>query len=108
MTNREKLEVLKNFLTENKIIFKEDFPLKNAPGVRADLYVRRYDRIAVHLSDEHDQEFYNSVKRMYEPFFVRDNETAEFIIEKMQNTIIRSMQHKQLLYENMKKRELNK
>ena len=105
MTKKEKLEMLKAFLSENKIYFSKNFSLKNAQGIVADLYIRRYGRIAVHVSDDKDPEFYNATKRKYLPFFIREEETPEFIIEKMQNTIIRAMKKMQNAYNRQKRKQ---
>lgn len=92
MTNREKLEVLKAFLNENSIPFKENVMWK---GQKFDLYIGKY-HICVRLSDENDQKFYERVKRIYHPLFIRESETSDFVLEKMQNLIIDLMkcQHK--------------
>jgi hypothetical protein len=91
MRNEEKLKALKAFLTENKIKFSENYQLKKpAVSFIPELYLNKY-RIVVHLSDEHDQEFYLATRCHYHPFFIRENEKKEFIIEKMQNCIIDRM-----------------
>lgn len=99
MNNKEKLEVLKKFLTENKIKFKENV---NRRGQNIHLYIPRH-QICVRLSDENDQEFYLKVRHGMRPLFIRKNETAEFVVEKMQNLIIDLMQRKQRLFEKQKK-----
>ncbi len=104
MTKQEKLEALKAFLKENGFIFKENFKSRRAKGVVNDLYVRRL-HIAVHLSDEHDQEFYHATKRKCSPFFIREEESMEFIIEKMQNTIIKLMKRFQKSHQRRIARE---
>lgn len=83
MTNKEKLEALKAFLTGEKIDFKENYV---SNGTMFALYVEKY-RIAVRLSDENDQNFFYKTRKYYHPFFIRDNESTEFVIEKMQNCI---------------------
>lgn len=91
MTNKEKLEVLKAFLNENGIPFKENVMRK---GQMFDLLIGQY-LICVRLSDENDQRFYEVVKYFYHPLFIRENETPEFVIEKMQNLIIDIMKKQQ-------------
>lgn len=104
MDNREKLEALKNFLRENKVSFKEDKVAQN--GTKIDLFVRNYG-IAVHLSDENNQNFFKGTKKVYNPFFIRDEETVEFILEKMQNCMARiteqrkNREHKEEKVENV-------
>ena len=99
MTNSEKLEALKAFLKENGIVFYNEFRTKKL-AVMPDLYIPKH-KIMVKLSDENDQKFFNAVKFRYHPLFIRDNETSEFIIEKMQNLIIDIMNFKQRLYQKM-------
>ena len=91
MSNKEKLEALKAFLKENGIHFREKVILK---GQKADLFIGKY-QICVRLSDENDQRFYEVIKHIYHPLFIRDKETKEFVIEKMQNLIIDIMKKQQ-------------
>lgn len=91
MTNKEKLEVLKGFLKENDIPFKENVIRK---GQRCDLFISKY-HICVRLSDENDQRFYEVVKFYFHPLFIRKHESAEFVVEKMQNLIIDMMKKQQ-------------
>ena len=103
MSNEEKLEGLKTFLTENKIRFIENY--ESGLKVKMDLKLPEY-KIAVHLSDEHDNEFYKKTFRVYKPFFIRESETPEFIIEKMQNCLTDIMVKRQKDYEKEKRREI--
>lgn len=103
MSNEEKLEGLKTFLTENKIRFIENY--ESGLKVKMDLKLPEY-KIAVHLSDEHDDEFYKKTFRVYKPFFIRESETPEFIIEKMQNCLTDIMVKRQKDYEKEKRREI--
>lgn len=91
MTNSEKLEVLKGFLKENKIPFQENVSRK---GQHLDLYISKY-LICVRLSDENDQKFYEKIKKVYHPLFIRKAESADFVVEKMQNLIIDLMKRQQ-------------
>ncbi len=91
MTKKEKFEELKKFLIENKVKFRENVVLKHCKSeVKAALLVKPYN-IAVHVSNEQDAAFYDSTKRKYKPFFIRENESKDFIIEKMKNCIIDRM-----------------
>lgn len=110
MTNKEKLEALKAFLSENNLDYEDNYKAKVAD---IDLLVTKHS-IAVHLSDKHDQEFFNKTKYHYKPFFIRDEETVDFILEKMQNCIIDRMQKQQkkleglqIAKENLKRHEAN-
>ena len=89
MENKEKLEAVKAFLTENNLNFEENHFSKSRK-INIDLVVYPY-RIAVHLSDDTDRVFFNKTKRHYHPFFIRENESVDFVLEKMQNCIIDEM-----------------
>ena len=93
ISNEQKLEVIKDFLTENNIPFEENHVSKRC-GVTIPLAVKKH-RIAVHIGDA--PEFYHAVKRYYYPIFVRDKDTKAKVIEKIQNTIIKSMMKQQEL-----------
>ena len=110
MTNKEKLEALKVFLSENDLEYEENFKSKFC---NVDLMVTKHN-VAVHLSDKNDQMFFKQCRHFYHPFFIRDNESIEFIIEKMQNCIIERMQKQQrkleglqIAKENQKRHEVN-
>ena len=105
MTNKKKLEVLKAFLTENGIEFVENRWSRSAK-MTIDLYVWKY-RIYVHISDENDDEFFNRTKGHTHPFFIRDNETVEFVIEKMQNCILDIMKREQRRINGLRQNEEN-
>ena len=109
MTNEEKLEKLKEFLKENGLVFYEEFRLGKKIGVTADLYIPRH-RIVVKIArkTEEDDKFFHATKRYWRPFFIREEESVDFVIEKMYNLIIKIMKIKQKLYDKMierKKRE---
>lgn len=89
MENKEKLEAVKAFLIENNLNFEENH-FSRSKKINIDLVVYPY-RIAVHLSDDTDKVFFNKTKRHYHPFFIRDNESVDFVLEKMQNCIIDEM-----------------
>lgn len=105
MTNEEKLEELKKFLKENNIKYFENHYSK---AFRLKIDLQLWDlKIAVFLSDG-DWEKETSVvekvslygkdvmlKNIYNPFFIRESESVEFVIEKMQNCIIKRMTYLQ-------------
>ena len=95
ISNKTKVEAVKNFLKANKIVFEEN---RNSEvcGVVLPLYIPKF-RLCVHVGD--DQNFYKAVAKKYYPVFVRDTDTTEFVLEKIQNTIIRRMllQQKKLI-----------
>jgi hypothetical protein len=85
MTNKEKLEALKVFLNENNVKFVENH-FSKTNKLTFDLLIKDL-RIAVHLSDGNDQTFYKRIFKYYKPFFIRESESVDFVIEKMQNCI---------------------
>ena len=103
MTNQEKLEKLKEWLRDNNIPFVENYTSKSR-GVTFDLRVKK-PLIGVCISSERDQEIFQKVKRVYAPFFVRESETAEFVIEKMQNCIVNKMMQAQRELEKKAKKD---
>lgn len=96
MTNEEKLEALKAFLKENNVRFVENHVSKF--GVTMDLKLPDL-MIAVFLSDDKifEEDVYNvgigkhKMRFVYKPFFIRESESLDFIIEKMQNCIVERM-----------------
>lgn len=96
ITNEQKLDAIKAFLSENAIAFKENYRSKWC-GIVIPLAVMEH-RIAVRIGDS--QEFYEKTKGKYYPIFIRGNDTKAKVIEKIQNTIIKSMMNRQ--------KELNK
>lgn len=101
MTNKEKLKALKRFLRENNLRFIENYHSKTF-DVDMTIKIKKL-RIAVFLSND-DRNYELSMVfaksrfngqplfTMYNPFFIRESETEDFIIEKMQNCIISRMQ----------------
>ena len=83
MNNEQKLELLKQWLQENGFNYKENYE-SHSCGVTIPLRVIQ-PRIAVYVG--HDNAFYHKVKKAYNPFFIREEETMDFILEKMQNCI---------------------
>ena len=107
MTNKEKLKSVISLLTENKIVY---YPHYNG-GVKVtpDLYIPKH-KIMIKISEgtENDNQFFKKVKHKYHPLFIRDIETEEFVLEKIQNLIIDVMKKKQVLHnKNMERRKRN-
>ena len=97
-TKEEKLKALKEFLKENNIAFEENYH-SNSFGITTALMIRNL-RIAVFFSQglERDTELIRkknqygaSLSWVYNPFFIRDSETEEFTLEKMQNCVFDKM-----------------
>ena len=102
MTNKEKLEALKAFLIENKVEFEENYKSRSKHVV-FDLRIGS-PRIAVLICNNMDSETYRKIRKGYAPFLIHDNETAEFIIEKMKNCIVDGM----MLEQKRMEREIRK
>lgn len=83
MSNQEKIEALKVWLTENKVKHQENV-IHAGKGIHIDLYLPKY-LIAVYVGD--DSDFFLKVKNFLHPVFVREQDSAEFLIEKVQNTM---------------------
>lgn len=103
MTNREKLEKLKEWLKDNNIPFDENHKSRST-GFTFDLIVKK-PLIAVCISSGMDDKIFHRIKRTYAPFFIRESETAEFVIEKMQNCIVDRMMKEQKKMEKEAKKE---
>lgn len=86
MKNSEKLIAVMQFLRESNIKY-----ILNSKGEgHCDLWVPVH-RIAIKLTNEDDALFYDTHRRTCFPVFIRTEETAVFVIEKVQNTIVKSM-----------------
>lgn len=85
MNNLDKLEALKAYLTEKKINFRTDirYTKKRVPVA---LYIPKY-AITVRIGD--NERWYKDVKRVSHPVIIRDQDSSEFVIEKVQNTMTR-------------------
>ena len=102
---KAKLKALQAFLTENGMSYFSPFKSKKH-DVKASLYVPKH-RIIVKMSEGEvkDTEFFLKVKYVYRPLFIRESETAEFIVEKMQNLIVDIMKRKQAGFERRMKKQ---
>lgn len=115
ISNEEKLEALRRFLKENKIPFINDYHSKTF-NVDMAIKVKKL-KIAVFLSDG-DREYEKSLifapstysgaplRNLYNPFFIRESDTTEFVLEKMQNCIVKRMMMLQRKWQ--KEQEQNK
>jgi signal recognition particle receptor subunit beta len=114
MTNQEKLEELKKFLQENGLKFFDNYNSRTF-GIRMNLKVRKL-RIAVFFSDgdpQKEKAIMHTSRRpnsahlvvAYNPFFIRDNESAEDVVEKMRNCIVNRMIKLQKIWERQQKKK---
>lgn len=92
MNSLDKLETLKAYLTEKKINFRTDirFTKKRVPVA---LYIPKY-AITVRIGD--NERWYKDVKRVSHPIIIRDQDSSEFVIEKVQNTMTRVASEKRI------------
>ena len=111
MTNKEKLEALKAFLKENDVKFIENH--RSNFGVTMDLKLPDL-MIAVFLSDgKNEGPIFESgnghykMKYFYKPFFIRETETVDFVIEKMKNSITDQMLKAQQRFEKEERKKEN-
>jgi hypothetical protein len=97
ITNEQKLEALKAWLKENNIAFVENH--ESRFGMTIDIKIPNL-AIAIFLSDgnkEKEDAIYNAksghmkLYHVYKPFFIRESETKEFILEKIQNCCFERM-----------------
>lgn len=102
MTKEEKLEGLKKFLDENEIEYLENYT--SGYGMVLDLKIPKY-MIAVHIDNGDTDAFYYRMRPRYRPFMIREEETMEFILEKMQNCIVDIITKKQKVLDNIKRKE---
>ena len=102
LSNEQKLEVIKDFLRENNIPYEENHVSKRC-GVTIPLAVMKH-RIAIRIGDS--QEFYLSTMGKYYPIFIRREDTKAKVLEKIQNTIIKSMNLQQKILNRKANRKM--
>ena len=95
ITNEEKLEALKKWLKENNVAFRENHITR--ANLKIDLWIPKL-RIAVKVGQD-DGTFFNMTHRWCKPFFIRETETMEFVIEKIQNCCFEQMVFMQKQFE---------
>ena len=89
MKNETKLNKVKEFLDGNNI--KYVTPKNAGKKGHSDLFLPSF-RIYIKLQSEDDELFYKTHHIGVHPIFIRDGETPKFVLEKVQNTIIKIMQ----------------
>lgn len=89
-SEQSKLVAVMRFLRENNI----KYVLNSKGEGHCDLWVPVH-RIAVKMTGKDDPLFYDTHRRTCFPVFIRTEETSEFVIEKIQNTIVKSMKKAQ-------------
>lgn len=105
MKNETKLKKVKEFLDGNNIKYSVS---KNAGKKgHSDLVLPAF-RIYIKLQGEDDALFYENHHVGVHPIFIRNEETPKFVLEKVQNTIIKVMQKKQEAFEKRKAKKVGK
>ena len=100
VSNEKKLDAVKKWLTANNIKFEENHVTKSS--LKVDVWIPSLC-IAVHVSDNSDDEFYNKTKKWRKPFFIRESETKAFVLEKIQNCCYDQMMTMQKQWEKKNK-----
>lgn len=100
MKNETKLKKVIAFLEENNIKYRQH---KNVWFGHSDIFLPD-TRVAIKIDGEDSVRFYDTHKRSCFPVFIREEDTPKFVIEKVINTIIKSMTKKQqyLMYKKQK------
>ena len=91
MTNKEKLYEVVKFLNKEGI----DFILRPENiRMKSNLYIPKW-KIGIKLEDENNERYFQTHKRCLSVIFIRENETIDFILEKLQNVIVQKMMAEQ-------------
>lgn len=87
MTNKEKLGEVVKFLNKEGI----DFELR-AENVKkkSNLYIPKW-KIGLKIEDNNSERYFQTHKRYISIIFIRENETEAFVLEKLQNVIVKKM-----------------
>ena len=101
MTKEEKLEVVKKFLEDNDI----EYNLTKKENPLCHLYVKGHYNIAVHMSNDQDDDFFKKYRDNARPLFIRDEETPDFILEKMNNLMENANRYRELRKEMREKKQ---
>lgn len=92
--NTTKLKELMAWLDENNVEYKTIKERGNYRCKKSDLFIPKYV-ISVKIDDSRTQKWYKK-HLSRNPVIIRDADTPKFVIEKIQNTIVRVMQEQQL------------
>lgn len=89
MTNKEKLRRLEKWLASQHIGYVSR---QKHQWAKSDTFLPRY-KVYIKIAGEDDEEFY--YKHRPFPVFIREEETSDFVLEKAQSAIIKSMTRRQ-------------
>lgn len=104
MKNETKLKKVIAFLEENNIKYRQH---KNVWFGHSDVFLPD-TRVAIKIDGEDRKRFYETHKGKCYPVFIRDEDTPKFVLEKVQNTIVKSMMKEQELLMRKKQKEENR
>ena len=104
MKNETKLKKVIAFLEENNVKYRQH---KNVWFGHSDVFLPD-TRVAIKIDGEDRKRFYETHKGKCYPIFIRDEDTPKFVLEKVQNTIVKSMMKEQELLMRKKQKEENR
>lgn len=104
MKNETKLKKVIAFLEENNIRYRQR---KNVWFGHSDIFLPE-TRVAIKIDGEDRDRFFETHKSRSYPVFIRDEDTPKFVLEKVQNTIVKSMMKEQKLLMRKKQKEENR
>ena len=103
MKNETKLRKVIGFLKENNIKYIER---KKRYG-HSDVFLPD-TRVAIKVDGNDRQRFYKTHRAMCFPVFIREEDTPKFVLEKLQNTIVKAMMREQQVLMRKKEKEENR
>lgn len=104
MKNETKLKKVIAFLEENNVKYRQH---KNVWFGHSDVFLPD-TRVAIKIDGEDRKRFYETHKGKCYPVFIRDDESLKFILEKLQNTIVKSMMKEQKTLMRERQKEENR
>lgn len=104
MKNETKLKKVIAFLEENNVKYRQH---KNVWFGHSDVFLPD-TRVAIKIDGEDRKRFYETHKGKCYPVFIRDEDAPKFVLEKVQNTIVKSMMKEQELLMRKKQKEENR
>lgn len=104
MKNKTKLKKVIAFLEENNVKYRQH---KNVWFGHSDVFLPD-TRVAIKIDGEDRKRFYETHKGKCYPVFIRDEDTPKFVLEKVRNTIVKSMMKEQELLMRKKQKEENR
>lgn len=104
MKNETKLKKVIAFLEENNVKYRQH---KNVWFGHSDVFLPD-TRVAIKIDGEDRKRFYETHKGKCYSVFIRDEDTPKFVLEKVRNTIVKSMMKEQELLMRKKQKEENR